>query len=221
MLATHFLFAQVAPKSRCKRSHAFSARPRRRSSCVSCCRGACPQACTRASHGRPGRARPRPRVASAPSGSYGHRRRRGGRSPPSSSTSRSRLASSRRAGTRDLRAYCVLTGTPIAARIGSTLKASRASRCSGSPSPGRVELRREIDGGVLQGRVRAAQLEVLLPQPLQLLALLVSRSRRRPRSASAGSTQLRSDSLWIARSWGTCAIGRFDSSTSLTARSHS
>src|SRR5207249_488958 len=47
-----------------------------------------------------------------------------------------------------------------------------ASRCSGSPSPGRVELRREIDGGVLQDRVRAAQLEVLLPQPLQLFTLL-------------------------------------------------
>src|SRR5206468_3385090 len=43
---------------------------------------------------------------------------------------------------------------------------------SGSPSPGRVELLREIHRRVLQDRVRAAQLEILLPQPLQLLTLL-------------------------------------------------
>src|SRR5204862_2114578 len=43
---------------------------------------------------------------------------------------------------------------------------------SGSPSPGRVELLREIDGRVLQDRVRPPKLRVLLTQPLQLLALV-------------------------------------------------
>src|SRR6266542_3729542 len=43
---------------------------------------------------------------------------------------------------------------------------------TGSPSPGRVELRREIHGRVLQDRVRTPKLGDLFAQPLQLLALL-------------------------------------------------
>src|SRR5207247_2023082 len=49
---------------------------------------------------------------------------------------------------------------------------------SGSPSPGRVELRREIDGGVFQDRVRTLELGVLLAQPLQLFPLACRRQLR-------------------------------------------
>src|SRR5437867_8172019 len=41
-----------------------------------------------------------------------------------------------------------------------------------SPSPGRVELRREIHRCVLQDRVRTPELSVLLAELLQLVALL-------------------------------------------------
>src|SRR6266545_1764343 len=47
-----------------------------------------------------------------------------------------------------------------------------ASPRSSSPSPGRVELRREKHRCVLQDRVRPTQLRVLLTQPLQLITLL-------------------------------------------------
>jgi hypothetical protein len=52
-----------------------------------------------------------------------------------------------------------------------------AARCSGSPSPGRVELRREIDGGVLHDRVRALQLRSRFSSSR---SFVVSSSRRRP-----------------------------------------
>src|SRR6266545_1261595 len=47
----------------------------------------------------------------------------------------------------------------------------------------------------------------------------VSRSRRRPLSASACRTQCRNDSLCTPRSRATCTTGRLDSNTSRTARS--
>ena len=86
----------------------------------------------------------------------------------------------------------------------------------------RVELAREKHGRSLQDLVRAPQLEVLLPQPLDLLALLSRRQiRRRPSFASTWRTYFRSVSDGSPRSAATCAIGRPDSNTTRVARSNS
>lgn len=64
-------------------------------------------------------------------------------------------------------------------------------------------------GCVLQDRVRTPELGVLIAQALELSrSSLVSRSRRRPESASACGTHCRSAAIWTPRSRATCAIGR-------------
>src|SRR5690606_31471521 len=57
--------------------------------------------------------------------------------------------------------------------------------------------------------------------PISSRSTLVSRSSRSPLSASAWRTQPRRASLWMPRSFATCAIGRPVVRTSRTARSRS
>ena len=178
MSPTHFSFG-LAAKSRSSRSRARSTAassaivvrrflPRRT-----------PSSPARASAARPGRGRPRPRAGAAPSRSCGRRRRAGSRLR--AARSRRRARGRRARGGRLPGPARVVRAHRHADRrqIGSTPKSipPRPPR-SGSPSPGRVELRREIHGRVLQDRVRALQLRVLLPQPLQLLALARSSADR-------------------------------------------
>ena len=92
--------------------------------------------------------------------------RRSGRRSCSSPSSRARTASGTCA-----RSTCS-PARPPPHRSARPRRPPAVARCSGSPSPGRVELRREIHRRVLQDHVRVPQLRDLLTQPLQLLPLL-------------------------------------------------
>ncbi len=142
------------------------------SSSASSSRAACPRARARASRGRPGLGRRRRRAGAAPSRSCARRRHGGVRCGPLRSA---RAATRRpaRGGTASgtcARSACS-PARPARGRSARPRRPPAAPPRRRSPSPGRVELRREIDGGVLQDRVRPLQLRVLLAEPLQLFAL--------------------------------------------------
>ena len=206
MSATHFSFGRDAVKSRCSRSRARSSSRLVRDRRALLLAAQLTFEPFLAHHaGRPGRGRPRRHGGAAPSTSCGRRRRAGSpRGPPRSADEQLSSASSRagrlpgparvvRAHRHAQRAADRLDpeGLPPLLHVAGHLRRVGSSSVA------------KYDGRVLQDRVRAPQLEVLLAQPLQLLTLL---ARQQIAPAAAVGLRLphplRSASLWIPRSLG-------------------
>ena len=138
---------------------------------------ACPRSRARASRGRPGRGRPRSHADAARARSCARRRRAGCRckQPRSRPGARGRRARGGTASGTSARSACSRTH-PTCGRSARPRRPHSAPPHRRSPSPGRVELRREIDA---RSRCASVGSRSSLPHSSRVV-----RSRRRSRSGS-------------------------------------